>query len=158
VSTKREVRGQRSEVRPFDSLPRLFYGVRRSAFGVRCFLLLSVFSFQLSAFLCHATTISIVLAWDPASIPTLVCPVVRYRIYDCAEDFCHPGTCQVAAEVGAGKLTTTIRIDDSVTHVFFATAIGQCGQESRPSNQVSWQPEIVVVQRAMAPDNLRWGP
>jgi hypothetical protein len=127
----------------------------RSTFGVRCSAF-GVFFFLISAFLCHATTILITLAWDPASIPQLTCPVVRYRIYDCAEDLCHPSTCQVAAEVGAGKLTATIQIDDSVTHVLFATAIGTCGQESRPSNQVCWDPNPVA--RRMTPGILRFGP
>ncbi|SRR6266436_3761874 len=108
-----------------------------------------------------AGIISFVLYWDPILpqvTPPPPCQIVSYRIYDCIEDLCHSDGCHVAAEVGLGKTTVTLQIDDSVTHVFFVKAVGICGWESWPSNQVSWMPPIQIVQRAFSPPNLRYGP
>lgn len=103
-----------------------------------------------------ATIIFIVLAWDPAAMPQLNCPVDHYVVRDCLEDLCHPEECNDAAIVLAGKFTATIEIDDSVTHVFSVTAIGTCGHVSRPSNQVFWVPDPMALE--MEPLNLRYGP
>jgi hypothetical protein len=96
------------------------------------------------------------LAWDPVDLPQLPppCPVAVYRVHDCVEDLCHPEECVIAAEVAAGKPTAvTLQIDDTITHVFFVTAIGACGTESYPSNQVFFDPNPQA--RQMTPGNFR---